>query len=319
MQPEVDGGSVFGPAFSPNGQMFAMNYGKTDAFPHGLPEAEREYGVMVFHRDGRRAAKLVGHLDSVRQIRWVDDNRLVSAAADGFVCVWQLDPKEANGGRQINEFSGHVNEVNDERIGSELVCADISSDGRLAVSGDASGNVLVWEVDSCKLVREVRKVPHLAEDDDPVHVVRFFPDGRRVVFGSHGGQVEVYDVATGELVAASPFLGMPGVIPPQEVVRGMVPEVNKLDVSPDGRLVAFVVNKWMDVRKFSVVKVLDVTTGKVLRELSEEAIEVDGLRVEPGPESKLGIMGVFFVRNGKHLLLPLGYRKVAVWDPQLGD
>ena len=69
----------------------------------------------------------------------------------------------------------------------------ISADGRRAVSGDRSGTVRVWDLESGECIRTLKG------HADRVSAVDITPDGRRVVSGS-GGQdrtLRVWDVASG--------------------------------------------------------------------------------------------------------------------------
>ena len=278
---------------------------------------------MVFRSNGVRVAKLTGHSAAVTQIGWAGENRLVTVAQDGSGRVWQLDSDVPLGGRQIGLFVGHTIDLKRERIGSEVSCLDVSPDGLRAVSGDASGNVLLWDVGSCKLIRALRKVPHLAEEDDMANVVRFFPDGSKVAVGTDGGQMEVLDTQTGKLVAGKAFFGMPGMVPPKAMVNEHFPTISSLDVSPDGRFVAYRITPSGPTREHVRIRVLDVATSKIIGELSETQVVVDGIKMgephelRPDETIRLGLGSPFFVEGGHRILLPLGYAKVALWDPQL--
>ncbi|MCB2051422.1 MAG: SH3 domain-containing protein, partial [Novosphingobium sp.] len=69
-----------------------------------------------------------------------------------------------------------------------------SSDGRLIVSGDSDGNVIVWNE---KTAKQLRTFKNSAKS---ITALAFSPDGRRVAVGSDDSSARVWDISTGTLI-----------------------------------------------------------------------------------------------------------------------
>lgn len=328
--PGADGSTFFRPAASPDGRRFAAAFVRRT----GKPADEPEYGVRVFRTDGTPVAKLVGPEDRVIRIAWADDARLVSVGEDGMARVWRLDDRAPGGGTEVAAFDGHLIRRGRHWLACDVGCVAVSPDGRTAATGDAVGNVLLWDAGTGKLVHRLRKVIHdeVIHDevnDDEVNDVRFFPDGSKVAICTAAGQVEVYDAATGLLVCGSSFLGTPGVLPPRALVSKSHPAALGLDVSRSGRFVAYDVHSLVGVRDYNLVRVLDVRTGKIVGELSDAGLEVDGIKFNefferPAGEqyrerARLGFGSPHFIENDGGILIPTGHKRVAVWHPSLPE
>jgi WD40 repeat protein/DNA-binding SARP family transcriptional activator len=91
---------------------------------------------------------------------------------------------------------------------------DVSPDGRL-VAGEGRDVVFVWSVEDGRLVARIRQ--------QQVNALAFSPDGRRLVTGSLGGNVDVWEARTGRQL---------------DSLSGNLGQVLDLAFSPDGNRVA---------------------------------------------------------------------------------
>jgi WD40 repeat protein len=99
-----------------------------------------------------------------------------------------------------------------------VTCVGFSPDGREIVSGSEDRTLLVWDVESGKVVQRLEGHSGFVG----TKACAFLPDGRRIVSGGWGGEVFVWDRATGRRLAAL-----------SELRRA--DDVYSLAVRPDGR------------------------------------------------------------------------------------
>lgn len=81
---------------------------------------------------------------------------------------------------------------------ADLVCLDLSRDGKKVLSGGNDGTARLWDLDTGKEVRRVQGMP------GKVWAVAFAPDGRSALVGCSKGTLGVFDVGTGQLTRAFP-------------------------------------------------------------------------------------------------------------------
>ena len=176
--------------------------------------------------------------------------------------------------------------------------ADLSADGRIAVTGGFDGRIRVWDVDSSsclqvlgrpggmvesvclsadgrwvlssthrdKSVRlwevDTGRCRHARPGDADARSVRFSADGRRAVVGQADGRIRLWDLETGDSLQDSRILD-----------RGSLEEVC---VSDDGRIAAVLMDhelKVFDIRRDRVVHRLK---GRSRFALESAALSADG-------------------------------------------
>jgi Mg-chelatase subunit ChlD len=166
---------------------------------------------------------------------------------DPFVGVW-----DAETGSELQRFKEHKNYAHVHSVA-------LSSDGRLAASADREDGIRVWEVESGKQQRQLKR--------RGVLTMAFSPDGRYLVSGESLDVIVFWDATSGEEVRR--LEGHSGGIP-------------AISLSPDGR---HLVSGGED----RTVRLWDVASGKELHRFDGHTAEV--LSVAFAPDGKQAISG----------------------------
>ena len=200
--------------------------------------------VLVEAATGRTVARLRGHLDYVRDIRFSPDDKLVgSASNDGELIVWDTAT-----GRPLERWDTF-----------DPWGVGFSPDNDLVYSGGADSMLRTWDLSAentyLKQTTQVGDVEAFAH----AHIS---PDGRQVAYrwldDQDRGWVRFVDTATGEAAPATRLptdeaAWSPGTWHPQ-----------------GGQYAA-----WCDFCALGIVSVFDTATGKLLRE-PRDIVDGDG-------------------------------------------
>jgi WD40 repeat protein len=137
--------------------------------------------VRLWDRDGRWIATLAGHPDQVEAIAFSPDGRRIAAVTrNNIVTVWDVERRR------------HAMEPFESRGTAASTDVAFDPSGRLVAT--AALRPYVWNV---------QDAPTDMTPKYPSRIVTslvFTPDGRRLVGASVGGYLNVWDVATGELL-----------------------------------------------------------------------------------------------------------------------
>jgi WD40 repeat protein len=146
-----------------------------------LATGDRSGGLFVWEADtGREYQGLTGHTGGITDVSWRDDsNLLASSSEDGTVRLWEMQ-----NGSQVKNWGAH---------GGGTLSVDFTHDGRLASAG-RDKTAKVWDANGGQ-VRAFEAFSDLAME------VTFTHDGARVVAGDWTGEIRLWDVADGKLVA----------------------------------------------------------------------------------------------------------------------
>ncbi len=136
-------------------------------------------------RSGRRQRVLEGHRSKVHDVAYSSDGaRLAAGSADGTVRVWN-----ATDGEEVAVLSRHAAVISSVAFGM---------DGDVIAAGTRTGVVHVWDTTTRDKVAELTDL--VVPGGDPprdVQVLRFLPDGRRLLGISNLGAIRVWTLFGG--------------------------------------------------------------------------------------------------------------------------
>ncbi|MGA2441727.1 MAG: protein kinase [Tepidisphaeraceae bacterium] len=135
--------------------------------------------MVMLECEHRQPSPITTFLDKVRGGAVVSGgNTMLSVGADKkSISCW-----DALTGRVMGTF------VDDT---PPTTCAAISRSGMLAASANSSGQLMIWTVPECKLVRKINA------DLRPIYSVAISPDSKLVATGGDDRLVKLFDVASG--------------------------------------------------------------------------------------------------------------------------
>ena len=210
-----------------------------------LAVAGTEQGpLLLWHvASGQLLAQLIGHKAPVRALRFLDERRLVSAAADGRVLEHDLgaEPPDVpvrtveagvegapelsprgdalalvTPGRGVRLYGLPEGGLRRELPVPDARCAAFSPRGGLVLVGRAGGQVALFEAGSGREARVFRPFHGAA-----VGALAFSGDGTRALSGAQDGLVRAWETAEGRKV---------------HDLRGHAAAVQRVGFSPDGAL-----------------------------------------------------------------------------------
>ncbi|KAJ3326905.1 hypothetical protein HDU76_012534 [Blyttiomyces sp. JEL0837] len=123
-----------------------------------------------------------------------------------------------------------------------VTCVSLSLDGARAVSGGRDMSVIVWDIESGKILWK------LDGHSDWISAVRFSPDGRKVVSGSRDHTVRIWDIESGREMSGIESSGHSDYL-------------SSIGISPDGKRV-------ISGSGDATVRIWEIDTGKELRRLT---------------------------------------------------
>ncbi len=170
--------------------------------------------------DGQARRHWSGHQNAVLQmVRNFDGTRLVTASLDGSIRIWN------SSGQTLHVGPQHILHASSVAF---------TPDGKLAVSGDTSGQIHVWDVDTGRRLSH----QHLG----PARCVACNPDGNYLASGGDDGTVRLWDLATGTMLSTLFEINSP---------------IRDLAWSVDGKLLA--------VASAQSLSIIEVASAKILK------------------------------------------------------
>jgi WD40 repeat protein len=110
-----------------------------------------------------------------------DELQVITTSNDTTVRIWDVET-----GNQVgNPLEGH---------GSAAIGLAVSRDGRRIVSGDADGQIFIWDAETKDIIG------YLSLHSDRVASICFSPDEQRLVSVSYDGTLKIWNAETGHLV-----------------------------------------------------------------------------------------------------------------------
>ena len=187
---------------------------------------------------GKRQRTLTGHAALIKRVAFSPDgNTLASWSShdETTIRLWDVAT-----GKHKRTLTGHIQLVES---------VTFSPDGKTLVSGGLDGTVHLWDAVTGKNIRtftdEHLTNQQMAQSTD-VMTVSFNTDGSRLASGRRDGVIQLWDVATEQLL---------------QTFRGHVDAISSVSFSPDGFSIA-------STSKDATVRLWDVATGQQKRLLA---------------------------------------------------
>ncbi len=225
----------------------------------------------------------------IRAAAFSPDGAIVATAGDDkLIHTWS-----AANGVPIDILKGHA---------APIAALAFAKDGTLT-STDTAGASLAWSLaPAWKLTRTLGADGPGSPFADRVNALAFSPDGKFLAIGggepSRGGEIKILDVQSAIPAAASPHpVSEPAPKFAREFANLHTDAVLSLAYSPDGKLLA---SGGAD----KVARILDLSTGKVVRNLEGHTHH---------------ILGLSWSADGRTLATAGADNVVKVWDAATGD
>ncbi|MEL6351337.1 MAG: pentapeptide repeat-containing protein [Cyanobacteria bacterium J06627_28] len=187
--------------------------------------------------------RLTDHNDTIRTLAVSPSGqRLVSGSGDG-IKVWQPE-------------TGELLYSLPAEPGFPIWSVAISPDEQTFVSGDYSGNITVWDL-------ETGEQRYRQQVDVPVWSVAVAPDGDSFVSGSSDRTIRQWSLTTGELI---------------QELTGHKDAVRAVAISPDGE--TLISGSWD-----ATIKVWDLASGELTDTLDSHSDRVVSLAISPDGQS----------------------------------
>lgn len=152
-------------------------------------------GVYRFDLDTHQEERLYQHESYVSSVSLLDDQRIVSAGYDGQLTWFDLKNREMIRTVDAHEFWSWDMCVSADRSRIATVTGQYFAGGyRYEPQPEREPSIKVFASDTGELLHELSHVPS-------TQAVAISPDNRRVAAGNLMGEVRVFDLATGEMVA----------------------------------------------------------------------------------------------------------------------
>ena len=177
--------------------------------------------VLWDAKRGEFLKRFVGHTGGIRCVSFSPDlTRVVTAAEDGMVGVWDID----NGQEPTLMIQAHAGPV---------MQAAFSADGSKIVSGGSDNTAKTWNAVTGE--PELTLIGHTAS----VTSVAFTPDGKRVLTGSEDFRAKLWDAGTGK-----ELLTLSGHEREVTSVSFSTDRLNVLTSSHDGTAIMWMASPW---------------------------------------------------------------------------
>jgi WD40 repeat protein len=280
------GGVVRSLAFSPNSQTLAAACDDKSLVTWNVLFQPGQPALPEFGKPGQSFAQA----DVATGVTFLlDGTGLYSAGLDKTIKGWKLAADTP-----IKNL-GHANLVD---------TLAFNPDGTQIVTGSHDGTVRIWDVAKGQQLRQINA--HTPANQNFVYCVTWSPNGKQVVSGSFDHSLKLWDAASGALVRE--FKGYKE----KESPKGHREGVYCAAFSPDGKFLA-------SGSGDRGIKIWDVTSGAVVRELVNPGAKAAGWSGAEGPQAHPGsVYSLRFTPDGSRLVsvgnAPHFHGYLAVWN-----
>jgi RNA polymerase sigma factor (sigma-70 family) len=224
---------------------------------------------------------LEGHTAPVERVAFsADGRRVLSSSMDGTVRLWDVET-----GKEIRRMVGHEDRV---------TCATFTPDGTQILSCSWDGTMRFWDVETGKELKRLN-----TEGAPGIHVcnVLFFRDGKRFLFNAadhHALQIWNVNGKRERDFAEHPD------------------HVEAVAIAPDEKTV-------LEGNWDSHLRLWDINTGKLLRDITGPRAKVYGVAISPNGRQALSgglednAIHVWDLETGKEIRRLLGHAKHIDW------
>jgi WD40 repeat protein len=146
----------------------------------------------------------------------------------------------------------------------------ISKNGNRLVSRNIGDEIILWDMQTGKLIRTLKKETVYDNDAIPVTSIAISPDGSTVVSGYLDGTIILQDASTGENI---------------RTLNNQTPGVYSITISPDGN--TLVSGSYYD----NTIKFWNIRTGKLISTLEAHLYNVSSLAI--GSDGKTLVSGSY--------------------------
>jgi WD40 repeat protein len=169
-----------------------------------------------------------------------DNKWLIAGNMGQIIDVWDL-----NTGALLHSLKGH---------NGQIFQVAITPDGKSIVSSSSDNTVKIWNITTGKLVRSIN-----TSHNDKVPSIAITPDGKSIISGgAWDNSIKIWNIATGTLIGT--------------IETGAIGWVQALAVSPNGK---YIVSGHAE----NIIKIWDMTTGKLLHNFTGSVYEYDGKNI----------------------------------------
>ena len=263
---EVDQLHVFAVSYSPDPGILAS----------GAPGGT----VTVWNLATAEVDTYTGQGDFVQSVAFSPDGQVLASATVGSVFLWDLATGEAT---PLSEHMG-------------IPGLAFSPDGTTLAATTYlwDGSIDLWDVATGRRTSTLTGA-------SGSRVIAFSPDGRTLAQGVYGGEVRLFDVATGTLA---------GTLGPMRTIlsRRLVPNITSAAFAPDGRTLAAGTNE-------DVIYLWDVESRARIRALSGD---VNQIRATSEEYRIIEVTPLLFSPDGRTLAAWSSTGKVRIWDVAKG-
>ncbi|MCX8140361.1 MAG: PQQ-binding-like beta-propeller repeat protein [Gemmataceae bacterium] len=308
----LTGPEAFDPDVAPDVLMFSPDGKQLLVGGSALPENRLAPHLSVFDVGTRkRTVRLAGHSACVRDVAFSQDGKLMASCGDdNEVRLWDTQKWEL------------VRRITHQEGGDQLLSVAVSPDGSLVIAGSNSSFVVAFDAATGRQLWTL-DLPKPWNRGQMVVGLRFAQGGRLFVAGTDSGRVFVCGIDKGKAKIVKNW----SVFPEDSNLQDGIPELERIDLSPKGDLVAVAayLSEAAPRKEGYGLSLWEVATGERIADLGghrtgtfavaffpDGDLLVSGGKAAEG-EKAAGELKVWSVRQKRLLAVQQTLKKYRVW------